>query len=1195
MTGRFGIYPVFILVSAAFAMIQGCVREDLEDLGNSDMRIRIGAKVEAAKVSTKADIDYDYQGNDLPIDLIRWDENSGGDSPAGRNRLSASMSGTPANDGSWNREITFVDEAQFYLNRTDSVGFAGWYPGNDVPGNGWVTEYGSVIRSDNTMIYNLRTDNGLDTETDVMVSDFVAGTYTSGIPAMQFQHALCMYNIYVYAVDELTAEEWGAVRRISLTNLPDRVVIHLPDDMTRMDTDEITFRYADDEGTKTPYDIMDSPDNPRELPVGLPSTRQEAYIGTVLGGAPVKGVLGIKAYTEKQESGNSVSIARNFKPGYTYNIFLRFSSRGIINAEVSASDWQYNDQDYVIDENFELFTDLSRYGTANSYIISSANRGYCFNGTVKGNGEAGNILTGRDGSTIRLDDSGVDLNVHHIGIVRSDAMMKKTPDGWEMLDDNERKNTPIIELASDQLSNGKVIFKVPGNPDDKNDFSLQYKGNVKIAAFDANGNIVWSWHIWVTDKPLNQGYSNGYVALDRNLGAVTDDHRTYRKAHSSWSGLYYQWGRKDPIFRATVDDSPDNPWLVDGKADISETPGTITDVTRHPVTYYYDRSGGNSWLSPSDPGYRNFDHFWGYISVRDDIVKTIYDPCPPGYRVPGNALWEDPSEGMTHAVRHNDNLEFAGFNFNIDGMIDIYYPGTSGIVSEDGEVMLKDNDITGSHPAGEYVFLHSATPYEGTDYTDLAYHFRYSAAQGIEYNSVLVAAPDDGTVYHAKRSDAYPVRCVFENSAPEITNLSEYQTANCYVVSKSGFYEFDATVRGNGVTALNIVTATGSDYRAFDAGMGSAISGIDHIDVLWWQGDLRQGSWWSNFIGGNPSSDEIDETCPVIVLDDGRLDNGKPLLYIRANENTYGNVGLAAYAENGDILWSWHIWIQPQIRTVSLGDFTLMDRNLGATYCPGTGENYNAADRFAGYGFCYQWGRKDPFFQPETDDTSNGGKSQPWYEKTNGSWNLRHENHIGQQKTIPESVKAPLDFCAANENRWQTTYPNGDGQINDLWGYVGMTGFQGSSFAKTMYDPCPPGYRVMQHDVFMSGHICAADHDLQFSFNKENDYGIYLYNGLTITQRTNDNDYNNQYGGWVGKQTAASAGGIWFPNARAMNSNGLYNSSNSYRLSSATPFSGKSSREIRWWDNYGEYRIQQNHGNDQNWMSDGRVVRCQME
>ena len=1195
MTGRFGIYPALILASAALLMVQGCVREDIGNLGSGDMRIRIGAKVEAAKVSTKADIDYDYQGEDLPIDLIRWDENIGGDSPAGRSELAATMSGTPSNDGSWNREIKFDVEAQFYLNRTDSVGFAGWYPGKNVSGNGWELQDGAVIRSDNTMIYNLMTDNGLDTETDVMVGDFTAGTYTSGIPSMQFRHALCMYNFYVYAVDELTEEEWGGLEKLSLTNLPDKVIINLPDDLTC--PEDITFGYEDNAGDKIPYDILNAPDNPRELPVGMPSTSQEAYIGTVLGGAPVKGVLGIRAETTEQKSGNSVSIARNFKPGYTYNIFLRFSSRGIINAEVSASDWQYNGNDYVIDQNFELLTDLSRYGTANSYIVSSANRGYCFTGTVKGNGESGNILTGRDGSTIRLDVSGVNLDVHHIGIVRSDAMMKKTANGWVMLGNDERKNTPLIELVSDQLSNGRVIFKVPGNPDDKNDFSLQYKGNVKIAAFDANGNIVWSWHIWITDKPQNQGYSNGYVALDRNLGAVTDDCNTYRKEHSAWSGLYYQWGRKDPIFRATVDGSPDNPWLVDGKADISETPGTMRDVTRNPVTYYFDKSGGNSWLSDTDPGYRNFDHFWGYVSVRDDIVKTIYDPCPPGYRVPGNALWEDPSEGMTHDIRNNAAGDFAGFNFNIDGMIDIYYPGTSCIVSNGGNVLLKDNDIVGNNTDGEYVFLHSATPYEpedgqtGSGYQDLAYHFRYSAAQGTEYNSVLVAGPG----YHSKRSDAYPVRCVFENSAPEITNLSENQTANCYVVSKSGFYEFDASVRGNGVTALNVVTAGGSEYRAFDAGMGSFVSGTDHIGVLWWQGDLKQGSWWRSFISSNPSNDEIDDNCPVIVLDDGTLVDGKPLLYIRVNENTCGNVGLAAYAENGDILWTWHIWIQPGITNVSLGDYTLMDRNLGATYCPGTNESYNSENRFAGYGFCYQWGRKDPFFQPETDGTSNGAKSQPWYENTNGIWNLRRENRIGQQKTIPESVKAPLYFCAANENRWQTTYPNGNGQINDLWGYVGMTGDQGSSFAKTMYDPCPPGYKVMQHDVFLSGHICAADHDLQFSFNKESDYGIYLYNGLTITQRTDNTDYNMQYGGWVGKQTAASAGGIWFPNARAMNSNGLYNSSNSYRLSSATPFSGESSREIRWWNNSGEYRIQQNHGNNQNWMSDGRVVRCQME
>lgn len=1191
MRGRLGIYPLLIFLSATFVMLQGCVREDIESLGNSDMQIRIGAKVEAAKVSTKADIDYDYQGDDLPIDLIRWDENSGGDSPAGRSELAANMNGTPANDGSWNREITFADEAQFYLNRTDSVGFAGWYPGKNVSGNGWELQNGKVIHPDNIMVYNLMTDAGLDTETDVMISDFVSGTYTSGIPAMQFQHALCMFNFYAYAVDELTAEEWGELEKLSLANLPDKVVIQLPEDIAH--SDDIIFRYEDNEGVKVPYDIFNSPEAPRELPVGLPSAAPEAYIGTVLGGAPVKGVLGVKAVTSRQQSGNSVSIARNFKPGYTYNVFLRFSSRGIINAEVSASDWQYNEQDYVIDQNFELLTDLSRYGTANSYIVSSANRGYCFTGTVKGNGDVGNVLTGRDGVTIRLDASGVGLNVDHIGIVRSDAMMRKTADGWSMLDDSERKSTPMIELASNQLSNGRVIFKVLGNAEDKSDYSLQYKGNVKIAAFDASGNIIWSWHIWITDKPQNQGYSNGYVALDRNLGAVTDDYLTYQKAHSAWSGLYYQWGRKDPIFRATVDDSPDNPWLIDGKPDVSGTPGTMRDVTRNPVTYYYDQSGGSSWLSSSDPGYGNFDHFWGYVSVRDDIVKTIYDPCPPGYRVPGNALWEDPSDGMTHVVRKNSVGDFAGFNFNIDGMIDIYYPGASAIVSDGRTVTLKDNDIVGNHTAGEYVFLHSATPYEpedgetGSEYQDLAYHFRYSAAQGTEYSSVLVA----GTEYHSKRSDAYPVRCVFENSAPQISNLSANQTANCYVVSKSGFYEFDATVRGNGVTALNVVTSSGSEYRAFDAGMGSTISGIDHVDVLWWQGDLMQGSWWTNFIGQNPSSNEIDNNCPVIVLDDGKLVDGKPLLYIRANENTYGNVGLAAYSVNGDILWSWHIWIQPEIKNVSLGDFTLMDRNLGATYCPGTGESFNDDNIFSGLGFYYQWGRKDPFFPPLYYSTSNQDElysQQTWYEKDiNGEWEKHDRLQSMDRSTIQASVSAPLTFFnSPNDNAWQTTYKNGEGAINDLWGYVGVrTGGNGDSFAKTMYDPCPPGYRVMQHNVFGSANICDPITNATYTFSN-NQYGIYFDDQSTAHNTQNWMIYK------------VNAGGIWFPNSGALQSTGnfiWYQNTWNHRLSTATPMGGTATREIRWWPNSqnGTYYSIQQHNSS--YMSEGRVVRCQME
>ena len=1172
------------------------------------MRISIGAKVDAVRVATKAAVDQTTAlDSDMKINLIRWDE-GGSAGTAGREELSAEMGAVP-DAGTWYRDIR-VSPAQFYVDRTKEVGFAGWYPAKESPeGAGWVLDERTendvtdsyVIHEDNTMTFRI------DGTTDVMVSNFVKGNYTTGIPAMEFSHALCWYNIYAYAVDADTKAEWGDLTRLTLTNLPEEVVIKLPDDISQSDEIEFSYRGGEETGNEDwaqdgtiIWDTEKHPDtNPaKDLPVGLPAVvKDQAFVGTLLGGAPLQKVLGIEARTTRQTSGNSVSIARNFKPGYIYNIFLRFSSKGIINAEVSASEWHYNENDIVIDHNFDLLTDLSRYGTSNSYIVSSANRGYCFTGNVKGNGEDGNIITDRTGAQIvRLDDSGVNLNVDHIGIVRSDAMMKLVNGQWELIDDeNERKNTKILELASDRLSNGRVIFKVPGAVErtasgdtlktesgevvyDSDDFSLQYKGNVKIAAFDGAGNIIWSWHIWVTDKPMNQGYSNGYVALDRNLGAVTTDYASFMNDRSAWSGLYYQWGRKDPIFRATVEEG--SAW---GREVVGH-PVSVAEATMHPVTYYYDEQGGNNWTT--DP---KSDYFWGYVSVRDDIRKTIYDPCPPGYRVPGNPIWENPSKEMTHkSLTGRDG--FAGYKFSLGGgMIDIYYPKSYCI----SDAMVIHGDLLSGTPADEdFVYLYSATPYEPEDgesvdkYGSLSYHFRYNDGElSGNYSQVLVSDPD---VYRVKRSDAYPVRCVFENSAPVVTDLSANQTANSYVVAESGFYEFKADVRGNGVTNLNVVSGDTFVNRDFDAGMGASISDIDHVEVLWWQGNLRQDAGWNQWlewVNSGPGQEEIEQNCPVRVLDDGKLADGKVLLYVTVNERTIGNVGLAAYDRNDKILWSWHIWIQPEISLIPFGDYTLMDRNLGATYSPtpGTSESFGADKVFAGMGLYYQWGRKDPFFQPGAfSGSSTNTSTQPWLYKEKGQWRIMRNNIIGSKNTISASAASPLTYFASSDNAWQTTYPSGNGPINDLWGYVGVIGTIGDSFAKTMYDPCPPGYRVMQHNVFETANVCTANDETTYTFRQPyRKYGIYLAEDV----------YSKGY---------IRTTGMWFPNARAINSAGNYVDSN-YRLSTATPYSGIGTREMRWWTDDGgaNYSIQQNSNRyvnvASNWMSDGRVVRCQME
>ena len=90
------------------------------------------------------------------------------------------------------------------------------------------------------------------------------------------------------------------------------------------------------------------------------------------------------------------------------------------------------------------------------------------------------------------------------------------------------------------------------------------EGNALIV-YKVNGEIYWSWHVWVTDDPSKgtdyMAYdetkrlrNNGVEELipkaewgwmDRNLGAVSSS-----LTEEGWNrnnGLLYQWGRKDPI------------------------------------------------------------------------------------------------------------------------------------------------------------------------------------------------------------------------------------------------------------------------------------------------------------------------------------------------------------------------------------------------------------------------------------------------------------------------------------------------------------------------------------------------------------------------------------------------------------------------------------------------------------------------
>ena len=170
------------------------------------------------------------------------------------------------------------------------------------------------------------------------------------------------------------------------------------------------------------------------------------------------------------------------------------------------------------------------------------------------------------------------------------------------------------------------------------------EGNALIAVKDADDIILWSWHIWVTDMPSKFSYINEkgqYTLLDRNLGATRANPGTADQWKES-VGTLYQWGRKDPLV-----------------ADIYARNTSIRTIETS-VQYPTDHASLTSWNYASH-WEKNHDN---YLWRRD--VKTIYDPCPPGYTVADIDVYY----GIVAETASN------GFNVKFDETTSSWFPVT---------------------------------------------------------------------------------------------------------------------------------------------------------------------------------------------------------------------------------------------------------------------------------------------------------------------------------------------------------------------------------------------------------------------------------------------------------------------------------------------------------------------------------------
>jgi uncharacterized protein (TIGR02145 family) len=258
------------------------------------------------------------------------------------------------------------------------------------------------------------------------------------------------------------------------------------------------------------------------------------------------------------------------------------------------------------------------------------------------------------------------------------------------------------------------------------------EGNAVIAAKDASGNILWSWHIWLTDAPQGQEYyNNAGTMMDRNLGATSAT-----PGDVGALGLLYQWGRKDPFLgSSSISSSTLAKSTITWPSTVSSTSstGTIAYTTKNPTTFITCNSYNYDWYYTGSSSTDNTR--W----TTSDKTKSIYDPCPPGWRIPdggSSGVWSKAVDSsLSFSYTYQSSNEGMNFSGKFGSASTIWYPASGGRSYSDGSL--------GS--VGSHGYYWSASPKSSSVY------YLYFNSNGHVY-------PSD----YYSHANGYPVRCLQE-------------------------------------------------------------------------------------------------------------------------------------------------------------------------------------------------------------------------------------------------------------------------------------------------------------------------------------------------------------------------------------------------------------------------------------------------
>lgn len=312
--------------------------------------------------------------------------------------------------------------------------------------------------------------------------------------------------------------------------------------------------------------------------------------------------------------------------------------------------------DPLTDCRVETFPDI-RFGSSNSYIVN-----------YLGKGSAPTYSIPIDRINVFWENTEKkDPNC----VIKSDSewiaevvWQDVNTDLFEFIDDKG-------EECSNHIYRGKGVSRFRVRP------TGNCSGNVVIGVRNkdnpASYGYSWSWHLWITDyDPSYEGphvdnrhvfgvsggnvynfgtnfwtenYTGKYI-MDRNFGAHRATNTSLNPAsyegYGQITGVLYFFGRKDPFIyqNETMSNQVfklfkyDNGSLVSTSYSYENKAASIEESVKYPATIYSDAS-----LKWNDSSYATWLRQSWVLTDTDETDKSLYDPCPYGWKIPESEIW----------------------------------------------------------------------------------------------------------------------------------------------------------------------------------------------------------------------------------------------------------------------------------------------------------------------------------------------------------------------------------------------------------------------------------------------------------------------------------------------------------------------------------------------------------------------------